>query len=342
MTIPPISEVASKDSVERLRKLVRHYRRHREFRRLAFQYRHLSTDIIEQIEKWFRKEIGEFSLDGDRSVRIPHPTRPDRLLKIKGAGLNGRGIRFGRRHDPDLDIPLFDFEGRMMVDHASGYDNAPVGGASFQQCANEFEMSARLSRLGYNVLPCLGYGRIDRGKKTSWFCVFESEKNLKSVAPANNSMEEYVDAHIAHGHETRDLAVTHRLIGHYWYVAAPGGPLVIKDLHALRHVDPIDMSRTSWVMHLFFSLHLKVQGALLFSKNCDPSTIPKEFPTEVFRAYLPDVTRQDYEDIRWELVPRFMLGEREDFDPIELDELLCGHKLTRALMDACPDDFAAY
>lgn len=328
--------------MERVRKLLRHYRRRREFRRLRFDYRHLDPEIVGQVEKWFRREIAEFTLDGDRSVRFAHPTKPDHLLKIKGAGLLGRGIRFGRRHNPDLIIPLFDFEGRMMDDHAAGYDNAPVGGASFQQCANEFEMSARLSGLGYNVIPCLGYGRIDRGDRTSWFCVFELEKSLLGLVPPRFSIEEYADAHTAYSHETRELAVTHRLFGHYWYLSAPDGPRVIKDLHAFRYADPVSMSRTSWAMHVFYSLHLTALSGILFAKRCDPATVPVDFPTQVFRAFHPDVTKQDYEAVRRELVQRYMLAEQANFDPVELHDLLHRNILTRAILDACPDEFAAY
>lgn len=331
-----------RNPLERFRKLVRHYRRRREFRRLTFYYRHLDPEIVTQVERWFRRDISEFTPNGDRSVSIAHPTKPDHLLKIKGAGLRGRGIRFGRRHDPDLRIPLFDFEGRMMDDHAAGYDNAPVGGASFQQCANEYEMSARLAGLGYNVLPCLGYGRIDRGNRTSWFCVLELEKHWKGLVPPRYSIEEYVDAHTAYGHETRELAVTHRLLGHYWYLSAPGAPRVIKDLHAFRHADPVSMSRTSWAMHVFHSLHLTALSGVLFARRCDPSTVPEDFPTHVFRAFHPDVTKQDHEAVRWKLVPQYMKAEPADFDPVALNDFLHEHILTRAILDACPEDFAAF
>ena len=50
----------------------------------------------------------------------------------------------------------------MMEDVASGHDNAYVGGASFQQAATEYRMTQRLASLGYRVVPCLGFGKVEK------------------------------------------------------------------------------------------------------------------------------------------------------------------------------------
>ena len=57
---------------------------------------------------------------------------------------------------------LFDFDGRMMEDVASGHDNAYVGGATFQQAVIEYRVTQLLASLGYPVVPCLGFGRVEK------------------------------------------------------------------------------------------------------------------------------------------------------------------------------------
>jgi hypothetical protein len=63
--------------------------------------------------------------------------------------------------------PVFDYDGRMMEDLASGHNNAYAGGASFQQAAVEYRMTQRLASLGYRVVPCLGFGKAEKAGLSS-------------------------------------------------------------------------------------------------------------------------------------------------------------------------------
>ena len=81
--------------------------------------------------------------------------------------------------------PLFDFDGRMMEDVASGHDNAYVGGATFQQAVIEYRVTQLLASLGYPVVPCLGYGRVERSGLSSWCSVFEMQMSPPPASPAS-------------------------------------------------------------------------------------------------------------------------------------------------------------
>ena len=93
--------------------------------------RHVDEVVAEQVRAFLAGKVKDFVRDGDRSVRFPHPLGGDLQLKIKGAGMKGGGIQFGTQHKTGPKAPLFDFDGRMMEDVASGHDNAYVGGATF-------------------------------------------------------------------------------------------------------------------------------------------------------------------------------------------------------------------
>ena len=82
-----------------------------------------------RVRAFFTGERPGFKKDGRRSVRIAHPSKAGVEIKIKGAGLNGRFIKFGTRRKTGPKAVLFDFDGRMMEDMASGHDNAYAGGA---------------------------------------------------------------------------------------------------------------------------------------------------------------------------------------------------------------------
>lgn len=128
----------------------------------AIEIRHLPEACAERVRGWFDGRVAASRIDGTRSVHVPHPEGGGRMLKIKGAGFAGAAIRFGAYHNTGPKAAQFDFDGRMMDDVASGWDGAFKGGASFQQAATEYAMGQRLMALGYEVIPCLGYGRAIR------------------------------------------------------------------------------------------------------------------------------------------------------------------------------------
>jgi hypothetical protein len=90
----------------------------------SVELRHLDGVVADQVRAFFAGELPEFHKDGRRSVRIAHPLKDDAEIKIKGAGFRGRFIKFGTRRDTGPKAPLFDYDGRMMEDVASGHDNA--------------------------------------------------------------------------------------------------------------------------------------------------------------------------------------------------------------------------
>src|SRR6185369_15694761 len=105
------------------------------------EIRHIDDAVADHVRAFFASKVRDFVQDGDRSVRFAHPLGGDLQLKIKGAGMNGGAIQFGTQHKAGPKAPLFDFDGRMMEDVASGHDNAYVGGATFQQAATEYRVS---------------------------------------------------------------------------------------------------------------------------------------------------------------------------------------------------------
>jgi hypothetical protein len=282
------------------------------------------------------------TLDGDRSVCIEHPEKPGLQLKIKGAGLHGGPIRFGTSHRSNLKAPVFDFDGRMMEDVASGHDNAFLGGASFQQAVVEHRVTRILQELGIRVVPCLGYGRIDNGAQVSWFTVFEWDPSWRSQTVPDCSLDEFATANLAVGKLMLSLAVDHRLIGYCWCVGTPAGDLVIKDLHPFRTADPIVMSQVSWAMQFIFSLHIRSLASLFFPKRAKLENVPEDLQAYPFRAVLPEATRADHDDLRWKVIAPYMLKPPEDFDPRRLVDTLRANRIGAAMLDAAPPDFARF
>lgn len=304
--------------------------------------RHLDSSVESLVRAWYAGEIVDFELDGDRSVRLAHPTRPDSLVKIKGAGLQGGAIDFQRRHNSNLVAPVFDFDGRVMQDVASGHDNAFLGGASFQQCVTEHTISDRLQALGYPVVRTLGYGSVSQLRRTSWFSVLEWPRDARSLAPPRSSIDEFVEANILYGQQALDLAVRHRLIGYFWYAARGERNYLIKDLHPFRQADPVNMSRLSWVMQVFFALHVVSLSTIHLAKRYAEDAVPEDLQVMLFRSVLPTVTKDDHEALRRDLVAPYMRTAPADFDPASLMAVLRGNRLTSALLDACPSEYAAY
>ena len=299
---------------------------------------HASESIEASVRDWFAGNITRKKLDGYRSICIPHPEKHDSWLKIKGAGFEGGPIEFGVYWKSGLIAPVFDFDGRMMEDVASGHDNAYRGGASFQQVVVEHRMSRTLGDLGYRVVPCLGYGRIRSDDYTAWFSLFEYAREWEALVPPRFTIEEYADATSRMGRLLTDIAVRHQLIGHGWFVAAPGGELFLKDLHQFRAADAINMSQISWVMHLFFVLHIISLGA---KHECRPErgSAPEHLQAYPFRCFLPDATKAEHDELRWSLVRPYMLRPPESFDQSKLLGILRSNRITDALLELCPREY---
>jgi hypothetical protein len=306
------------------------------------EIRHIDDAIADHVRAFFAGKVRDFVQDGDRSVRFAHPLGGGLQLKIKGAGMNGGAIQFGTQHKAGPKAPLFDFDGRMMEDVASGHDNAYVGGATFQQAATEYRVSNLLASLGYSVVPCLGFGRVERAGLSSWFSVFEMRSDWASVKPPEFSLEDYCEAKLAIGHLLLELAMKHDLIGHAWYVGKPGGQRYIKDVHPFRTADPVSMSQLSWVMQLFFALHIVSLAAVHFSKTLTVEMVPEDIQALCFRAILPTASKADHQALRKPLVARYMLGKPQLFDQGALVEVLRGNPITQAMLELCPSKYERY
>ena len=65
----------------------------------SIELRHLDEVVAAQVRAFFAGEMPDFTKDGGRAVQIPHPLKEGVNIKIKGAGLYGRGIQFGTRRE---------------------------------------------------------------------------------------------------------------------------------------------------------------------------------------------------------------------------------------------------
>jgi hypothetical protein len=306
----------------------------------AIELRGLAGDVAALVERRMRTGLPVGRLDGERSVRLPHPSKPDCEIKIKGCGFKGGPVWFGTLHRSRLRAPVFDYDGRLMADLASGHDAAYLGGASFQQASTELRMGSRLAALGYPVVPCLGYGRILHKGLSSWFSVHEMRRDWGSVAPPHVPIERYIEAKMHLGEVLLELARRHGLIGYAWFVAAPGGPLVLKDLHPFRGCDPVSMSRVSWVMQLFFGLHVAALASVHFArKGGVPESAHAEIRVAVFKPVAPEATAADHVRLSEMLVQPYMLDVPRRFDAAGLQAVLERNPITRGLLAACPSEY---
>jgi len=308
----------------------------------SIELRHLDGAVAEVVRAFFACEVSDFRKDEGRSVRIAHPEKEGMEIKIKGAGLYGRGIKFGTLRKTGPTAPVFDYDGRMMEDVASGHDNAYVGGASFQQASTEYRMTQRLASLGYKVVPCLGLGKVQKDDLASWFSVLEMQADWAGLMPPKLSIEAYCAGVLAIGVLMRDLAVKHDLIGYAWYVAAPDGERIIKDLHPFRMADPISMSQLSWVMQLFYALHITANSAAHGAALHKSEPAPPDMEALCFRAILPSARDGDHQRLQRELVNPYMHRPPENFDQRDLVAVLRSNPITEAMLELCPAKYERY
>jgi hypothetical protein len=309
----------------------------------SIEFRHVPDHCQAPVRAWFEGRTKPIKIDGTRSVHIPHPEGGGRVLKIKGAGFAGGPVQFGVYHHTGPKAAQFDFDGRMMDDVASGWDGAFEGGASFQQAVTEYNMGQRLTALGYDIVPCIGYGRVIKNGLSSWFAVLDHEAGLRTDSDMmypDIGIEEWKRLNTIIGDLMFTLAVRHDLIGHCWYQGASDGRLLIRDLHPFRYADPLNMSQVSWVMQLFYAMHIRGNAPrLLGLKRNDPEE-PRDLHVWQYRAFCPNVTLEDHDELRHELVIPFMLKPSADFAFDRLVALLRRNRITASLMEACPPKFA--
>ncbi len=307
------------------------------------EIRHASEAVAERVRRWFATTERVGKLDGSRSVRLPHPEKRGFDIKIKGAGFLGGPVRFGTYLRSGPAAPVFDFDGRMMEDVASGHNNAFLGGASFQQAATEYAVTRILAGLKIPVVPCLGYGRHGTADLDSWFSIFEWDRDWKeAVAVPSVPLEEYLEANVRMGGFIVDLAVRHDLIGHCWYVRAGDGSYRIKDLHPFRRADPVSMSQLSWIMQVLFQLHIRCQACLAFPRAAKAENLPPDLGAYPLRAILPDAVAADQEQLNSSIVAPYMERPPVEFSVRDLLATLRRSRIASALLDLCPERYVRY
>lgn len=303
--------------------------------------------ISRRVKAWFGRNTDGRRLgilDGSRSVLLPHPEKRDRLLKLKGAGLLGDGIRFGKHQRTGPMAVTFDFDGRMMEDIASGHDNAQLGGASFQQASTEFQVSRLLEAEGHDVVPCLGYGRIETADGISWFSIFEWRRDWSGIGiSADFSAEQYLATNVALTGHLLQIAIAHDLVGYFGYVRDPGGRLIIKDLHPFRRLDPINHSQLSWALELLQVLWVRSSACRFFAKAGGVDLPEDELAAIPLRALVPDADAAEYRAFETTIV-RPWLHRRPDaaFSSAELFKALISVRISAAVLNACPPRFARF
>lgn len=303
--------------------------------------RHLDEPVVATIRDWFGGRIVAERLDGNRSVLLKHPLDDRKRIKIKGAGLNGKSVRWNEYRASGPQHPSFDFDGRMTVDAAFGHDNAIAGGASFQQAATEWRATAELIAADEDVVPCLGYGSITNGAHRSWFCVMEMGADwTEAVPPEGFDPEEWRELVTGHGRNAARIAKDFGLIGYFWHMATPDGRYPVKDVHPFRRADPLAMSAISWVLAVYYGIHIRCNQIEFAGIRRWDIGLPQEAIVWPLISLCPDVTLADHAALRTRIVAPYIVARPDPFDSKELWRRLCDNKVTAALIDLCPPEFA--
>lgn len=299
---------------------------------IKIEIRNVLPSIEKRVRSWFLRRPGIVALDGSRSILLPHPDKPGMVLKIKGAGLNGRTQIYGTFHTKGPRSVIFDFDGRCMEDMASGHNNAYLGATSFQQAAVEYFISLKLANLGYSVVPCIGYGYIDHYDQIAWFSVFELGADWRIV-------DETEQANIQNARLLIELAVKHHLIGYFWFMSAANGHVYLKDLHPFRYADPINMSQISWTLQVISALYIRCKACELFAQKYIKDKSNSELAAIPLQAILPDATSSDYLRLKHTIIDPYIRGQPTCFSSKRLLEDLRSTRVANILLDLCPEPF---
>jgi hypothetical protein len=206
----------------------------------------------------------------------------------------------------------------------------------------EYRITRRLAALGIPVVPCLGYGHVEKDGLRSWFAVFDQGPGWSAVRPPGVDAEGLAEASERRGRLQVELACRHDLIGYFWYMDTGQGDLMVKDVHPFRQADAMNMSQLSWVMQVIFALHIPALAAMNFARLAGWSELPVNFQGRGFRGALADATTADHEDLRWTIVAPYMLRPPDRFDPGALHAALRRNRISSALLDICPEQYARY
>jgi len=314
---------------------------------IRIEIRHACESVARRVRAWFErtaegKRLGV--LDGSRSVLLPHPDQGGALIKIKGAGLLGQGIRFGRYLNSGPMAVTFDFDGRMMEDIASGHDNAVLGGASFQQASTEYLVSRQLSSEGYAVVPCLGFGSVETAAGKSWFTVFEWNKSWSGIAISpGESPDAYFEANIALARQQLEVALRSDLIGYFGYLRDAAGNYIIKDLHPFRRLDPVNHSQLSWTLEFLQALWVRCSACRFFAKAARVELGEDDLAAIPLRAVIADANAADYRLFETMIVRPYLHSRpNAAFSSAQLHAALEKVRVAKALFALCPQKYTRF
>jgi hypothetical protein len=297
-----------------------------------------TSDLVEKrVRSWFATPSRFGIPDGERSIVLPHPEKRGLALKIKGAGHLGGPVRFGTFLKSGPTMPRYDFEGRFMVDHASGHDAAFVGGASFQQAATEYRIAQMFGQLDIPVVACLGYGKLEADGLHTWFSVHEVPLGFKRIA--EDASAQHLQTNIEIGQLMLRLAQEHGLIGYFWFGSDPASNHLAYDLHPFVHLDPVNASQLTWVMQLAFAIYVRCQACKFYPAASGISDVPPGVAAYALRALLPDAIHQDYLDLRDKIIKPFKKMPPTEFNPAALQRALNSTRIGEILLEACPDRY---
>ncbi|MEO0752331.1 MAG: hypothetical protein AAFY25_11055 [Pseudomonadota bacterium] len=295
------------------------------------------------VKEWFAGRIETFALSGDRSVYIPFEDGDHTHIKIKGAGYRGQEVRFGTYLKAGPASLLFDYDGRRMVDVAHGHDGAFVGGASMQQAVTEWRMSATLPELGYQVVPCPGFGTVSDGTRTSWFSVFRWHEDwIDTAKPPHSTALEYEALTRNASRDVLDLATRHNLVGFFWRIRTQDKTELMKDLHPARRMDPMNYSQISWVMQVCHAMHITSISTHLLATKWFGKEVGRMAGLWMIWPYFPQATLEDWDDLRFSVVSAYMKREPERFRPETLVSVLEANPIAARLMELCPPEYERF
>jgi hypothetical protein len=297
---------------------------------------HASPGVEAVVTEWFANYALPRRIDGQRSIRIVHPDYEGLELKIKGAGYKGGPVRFGTFHQSKLKVPIFDFDGRMTEDVASGHDNAFAGGASFRQVVAEYRMSRFLQRIRIPHIVCAAYGKLEIDGAASWFSLHDWDRRLIRITLPEVTPEEFASTMLRAGKELLELALRYNIIGNCEYAKIEQNYFWL-DLHSFRQADAFNMSQISWVMQVIFSLHIISLEILRVRET--GAVLPPDIQAYPFRCVLPNAGRDDHEHLRWNVIAPYMLGPSSDFSMRALHGVLRANRISNALLESCPAEF---
>ncbi len=302
---------------------------------------HLDPRMDAIVRDWFGGRITGHWLDGSRSVLFAHPDDPARVVKIKGGGLYGRPVQWDGERKTGPRHPVFDFDGRMSEDVAFGHDNALPGGASFQQAVTEWAASGALAAAGEAVVPCAGYGRLRHDGRESWFSVLDLGAGWHNAIPEEGlDPAEWQRLVRQHGGNVARIAKEHGLVGYFWYLARPDGTFPIKDVHPFRRTDPLSMSAISWVLTVYYGIHIFCNHVEFSAIPTYGIGLPPEAKVWPLTSLCPDMTVEDHARLRAEVVKPYIVNRPEKIDIKALWQTLCSINVTARLIELCPDSFA--